>query len=134
MSPRTTFLSKLIGLYLIFISLAMIAHKQATVETMNALVHNSPVLFVVGVIAVAAGLAMVLGHNVWSGGVLPVVVTLTGWLMLIKASMLLFLSRESVYGTLIAGFRFEQLFYPYMAAVLFLGACLTYGGFRAASR
>jgi hypothetical protein len=40
------------------------------------------VLFVVGVIAVAAGLAMVLGHNVWSGGVLPVVITLTGWLLI----------------------------------------------------
>ena len=44
MSARTTFLSKLIGLYLILISLAMIVHKQATVESMNALVHNAPVI------------------------------------------------------------------------------------------
>jgi uncharacterized membrane protein len=57
MSARTTFLGRLIGLYLILISLAMAAHKQATVESMNALVYNAPVLFVVGVIAVAAGLA-----------------------------------------------------------------------------
>lgn len=134
MSSRTTFLSKLIGLYLTFISLAMLAHKQATVESMNALVHNAPVLFVVGVIAVAAGLAMVLGHNIWSGGVLPVVVTLTGWLMLIKGSMLLFLSPEAVYGTLIAGFHFEQFFYYYMAFVLLLGTCLTYGGFKSTPR
>jgi hypothetical protein len=88
-------------------------------------------LFVVGVIAVAAGLAMLLGHNVWSGGVLPVVVTLTGWLMLIEGSMLLFLSPEAVYGTLLAGIHFEQLFYFYMATVLLLGICLTYSGFRA---
>jgi hypothetical protein len=33
MSARTTFLSKLIGLYLILISLAMIVHKQATAES-----------------------------------------------------------------------------------------------------
>jgi hypothetical protein len=134
MSARTTFLSKLIGLYLILISLAMIAHKQATVMSMNALVHNTPVLFVVGVIAVAAGLAMVLGHNVWSGGVLPVLVTLTGWAVLIKGSMLLFLSSEAVYGTLLAGIHFEQLFYFYMAFVLMLGTCLTYAGFRTASK
>jgi hypothetical protein len=134
MSPRTTFLSKLIGLYLILISLAMTAHKQATVELMNALVHNAPVLFVVGVIAVTAGLAMVLGHDVWSGGVLPVVVTLTGWLILIKGSMLVFLSPGAVYGTLVAGFHFEQLFYLYMSAVLLLGIYLTYAGFRAAAR
>jgi hypothetical protein len=112
----------------------MIMHQQATVDLMNALVHNAPVLFVVGVIAVAAGLAMVLGHNVWSGGVLPVVVTLTGWAMLIKGSMLLFLSPEAVYVTLIAGFHFEQLFYFHMVAVLLLGICLTYAGFRAATK
>src|ERR1035437_320391 len=134
MSARTIFLSRLIGLYLILISLAMIAHKQATVDSMNALVHNAPVLFVVVVIAVAAGLAMVLGHNVWSGGVLPVVVTLTGWLMLIKGSMMLFLSPGAVCGTLLAGFHFEQLFYFYMAFVLMLGTCLTYAGFRAATK
>ena len=134
MSARTTFLSKLIGLYLILISLAMIVHKQVTVESMNALVHNAPVLFVVSVIAVAAGLAMVLGHNVWSGGVLPVVVTLTGWLMLIKGSMLLFMSPEAVYGALLARIHFEQLFYLYMAMVLLLGICLTCAGFRAAAR
>jgi hypothetical protein len=51
MSARTTFQSKLLGLYLILISLAMIAHKQTTVESMNAFVHNAPVLFVVGVIS-----------------------------------------------------------------------------------
>jgi hypothetical protein len=134
MSARTTFLSKLIGLYLILISLAMIVHKQATVMSMNALVQNTPVLFVVGVIAAAAGLAMVLGHNVWRGGVLPVVVTLTGWLMLIKASMLLFMSPEAVYGTLLAGIHFEQLFYFYLAFVLLLGICLTYGGFKSTTR
>jgi len=134
MSARTIFLSRLIGLYLILISLAMIAHKQATMDSMNALVHNAPVLLVVGVIAVAAALAMVLGHNVWSGGVLPVVVTLTGWLMLIKGSMLLFMSPEAVYGTLLAGIHFEQLFYLYMAMVLVLGIYLTYAGFRSTAR
>jgi len=134
MSARTIFLSRLIGLYLILVSLAMMVHKQATLESMNALFHNAPVMFVVGVIAVAGGLAMVLGHNVWSGGILPVVVTLTGWLMLIKGSMLLFLSPQAVYGTLLAGIHFEQLFYLYMATVLLLGTCLTYAGFRSAAR
>src|ERR1700687_2731797 len=124
MSPRTTFLSRLIGLYLVLISLAMLTHKQSTVESMTALMHNPPVLFVTAVIAMAAGLAMVLGHNVWSGGVLPVVVTLTGWMMLTKGSMLLFLSPKALYGALLAGIHFEQLFYLYMGMMLLLGTCL----------
>ena len=134
MSPRTTFLSKLIGLYLILISLSMFTHKQATIETMTSFTHNPPLLYVIGVIAVAAGLAMVLGHNLWSGGVFPILVTLTGWLLLTKAMLLLFLSPEAVNGLLLAGTHFEQLFYFYGAVVLILGICLAYGGFRSEAR
>ena len=134
MPPRTIFLSRLIGLYLILISLSMVTHKQSMVETMTALVHNPPELYVVGVIAIAAGLAMVLGHNVWSGGVFPVLVTLSGWLVLTKGALLLFLSPQATYGVFLAGFHFEQYFYVYGASVLILGICMTYGGFRPAAR
>jgi hypothetical protein len=134
MPSRTTFLSKLIGLYLILIALSMVTHKQATVDIMTALIHNPPLLYVIGVIAVVAGLAMVLGHNVWSGGVFPLLVTLSGWLLLIKAMLLLFLPAEAVYGFLFAGTHFAQLFYLYSAVVLLLGLCLAYGGFRAAEQ
>ena len=54
MATRTRFLSRLIGLYLILISLAMFANKQATLESMTALIHNPPVLFVVAVMVMAA--------------------------------------------------------------------------------
>ena len=76
MTPRTRFLGRLIGLYCMLASLAMVAHKQALVEMVTGLLHDPPVLFLAGLIAVIAGLAMVLGHNVWSGGALPVIVTL----------------------------------------------------------
>lgn len=130
MLPRTKFLSRLIGLYLILISLAMITHKQATVETMTSLIHNPSEMFVTALLAIAAGLAMVLGHNVWSGGVLPVLVTITGWIMLIKASLLLFLSPAAASGLYFADLHYAQLFYPYTAFSLLLGLCLAYGGFR----
>jgi len=128
MSPRTTFLSRLIGLYCILVSLSMVTHKQATVEMVTALTHNPPVLFVVGMIAVAAGLAMILGHNVWSGGAGPVIVTLIGWLTLIKGLLFLFLSPEAASGFFLRGLHYEQLFYLYAAISLLLGTYLTYGG------
>jgi hypothetical protein len=129
MSPRTRFLSRLIGLYLILISLAMVVHKQATVELLTSFVRNTPLLFLTGVIAVAAGLAIVLGHNVWSGGAPPVIVTLTGWLMLIKGVSLLFLSPEGTYQFYFVGLHYERLFYLYTAIPLVLGVYLTYAGF-----
>jgi len=132
MSPRTTFLSKLIGLYCLLAALAMVSHKQATVETVNALVHNPALLLIVSVITLVAGLAIVLGHNVWSGGVLPVIVTLVGWLTLIKGLVFLFLPPETAVG-FFGGLHYEQCFYLYAAISLLFGVYLTYGGFRSAS-
>jgi hypothetical protein len=128
MSPRTAFLSRLLGLYCILVSLAMLTHKQATVEAVTALVHNPPLLLVVGVIVVTAGLAIVLGHDVWSGGVLPVIVTLIGWVALAKGLLILFLSPEAASEFFLGGLRYEQFFYGYAGVSLLLGLYLTYAG------
>ena len=134
MSPRTLFLGRLLGLYCILISLAMFTHKQATVEAVAALVRNPPVLFVAGVIATAAGLALILGHNVWSGGALPVVVTLVGWVALTKGLLILFLSPEAAAGFFLGRLRFEEFYYGYTSATLLLGVYLTYGARMASAR
>ena len=65
MLPRTLFLSRLIGLYCILVALSMITHKQATLESVTAVLHDSSMMFVLGAITLAAGLAMVLAHNIW---------------------------------------------------------------------
>jgi hypothetical protein len=41
-------------------------------------------MFSCAVISLAAGFAMIIGHNVWSGGALPITVTLVGWLILAR--------------------------------------------------
>lgn len=127
MLPLTKSLSRLIGLYCMIVALAMAAHRQATVDTITAMVHNAPVLFLAGVIAVATGLAIVLNHNVWSGGALPVVVTLAGWTTLIKGALLLFLTPDAESAVFLDGLRFAQLFYLYCAISFVLGAYLTCG-------
>jgi hypothetical protein len=130
MTARTAFLSKLIGLYCIVLSLSMFTNRQMTVETVTALANNRPLLYVLGVVTVAAGLAMVLSHNVWSGGALPVIVTLIGWLTLIKGTLFFFLSPEAEARVFLGGLRYEAYFYVYAAVSLLLGIYLTYGGFR----
>ena len=129
MSPRTAFLGKLLGLYCIAVSLSMFAHAQATVEIMKAIIRDPPLLFIGGLMGVTAGLAIVLGHNVWSGGALPVVVTLFGWASLIKGMLLLVLSPETESRVFIVGLQYEQYPYLFAAIVLLLGAYLTYAGF-----
>jgi hypothetical protein len=133
MSPRTLFLSKLIGLYCILVALSMITRRQATLESVTALLHDTSMIFIVGVITLAAGLAMVLAHNIWSGGTLVVVVTLVGWITLTKSLFFLFLPPEMEAGLFLRQFHYQQLFYLYGAFSLVLGVYLTYGGFKSRS-
>jgi putative exporter of polyketide antibiotics len=126
MSSRTIFISRLLGLYCLLASLVMFTHKQAMVDIETTLVHDPAMLFIGGIITLLAGLAIVLSHNVWSGGALPVVVTLLGWITLIKG--LLLLSPGTTVGFW-ESFHYEQLFYLYASISFVIGAYLTYEGF-----
>jgi hypothetical protein len=134
MSPRTTFLGKLLGLYLIAVALSMFAHAQATAEIMKGIIQNPPLLFITGLMGATAGLAIALAHNVWSGGPLPIIVTLFGWASLIKGMFLLILSPETESRVFIVGLHYDQHPNLYAAFALFFGAYLTYAGFSSTRR
>ncbi len=134
MSQLTSYLAKLIGLYCILVALAMVTHKQATVEMVSALVHNPTAMFLGGLMTLVAGLAIVLGHNVWSGGALPVVVTLVGWLTLAKGVMILLLSPEQQPVFFLGELHYAKLFYVYTAFSFLIGVYLTYAGTASTTR
>jgi hypothetical protein len=129
MFSRTIFLAKLIGLYCILVIPSMLLHRQATVDWMTALLNNAALLWVLSVITLTIGLAMVLAHNVWSGGALPVVVTLVGWATLIKGLLFLFLPSGVESEFILSALRNPALFYVWMTPSLVIGIYLTYGGF-----
>jgi len=133
MSPRTLFLSRLIGLYCILVALSMMTRKQATLESVTALLRDPSMMFILGLITLAVGLAIVLAHNIWSGGALVVVVTLVGWITLIKSLFFLFLPPEMEAGLFLGQLHYRQLFHMYTAFSLVLGVYLTYGGFKSRS-
>ena len=94
MSPTTIFLGRLLGLYLVAISIGMLANRRRTLATLDEMARSGPWMLFSGMVATAAGLAVVLGHDVWSGGALPVVVTLVGWAALLKGIALLLVPAE----------------------------------------
>lgn len=134
MTPRTIFLSRLIGLYYILVTLSMTIHKQIIVEWVTSLVHNPAGMFIAGVVALSLALAIILAHNIWSGGALPVVVTLFGWTALVKSFLFLFLPPEMEAELFLNKLRYQELFYFYMVISLALGIYLTYGGFFSTRR
>lgn len=131
MLPRTVFLSKLIGLYCLILGFSMVLNKAALMDEITALAGNSPLMLVLAIFTLFAGLAMVLGHNVWRGGGVTIVVTVVGWLTLLKALLILLVPLSVGSRFLAEPLRSDSLFYFRLALTFLLGIYLTYGGFAA---
>ncbi|MDR3534242.1 MAG: hypothetical protein P4L90_27215 [Rhodopila sp.] len=130
MSPRTIYLGRLIGLWLLILSIAEMINKAAMLDTAAQIVDSPSLLFLSGGLTLVAGLAIVLAHNVWRGGVMPIVVTILGWALLIKGIALLVVPPAGSVGMLRASHYADP--YPfYVAIALFLGLYLTVAGFAA---
>jgi hypothetical protein len=127
MSRLTVFLARLIGLFIVLLIVALLMRGSAMVQTAIA---DKPVMFTYAIISLAIGLAMILGHNVWSGGALPVMVTLVGWLILAKGLLLLFLTPQWLTG-LFERMQYSEHMYLYLTPSLVIGLYLTWAGFTA---
>ena len=128
MSRLTIYLGRLIGLFLLIVALSMLLDRDSIIEMATAILDDRALLLIVGLVGLGVGLAIVIGHNFWSGGLLPIVVTLFGWSQLLRGLALLLLPAE----TQVAFFqlmRLEDFFYVYAGIPLVVGAYLTYAGF-----
>jgi hypothetical protein len=127
MSRLTVFLARFIGVFTVLLVAAFLVRGSATIETTAA---DGSVMLVYAIISLAMGIAMILGHNVWSGGALPVVITLVGWLILAKGLLLLFLTPETL-SRLFEQMHYGEHYYLFLAPSLLIGLYLylTWAGF-----
>jgi len=127
MSRLTVFLARSIGTFTVLLVAGFLVRGGAAIETTAA---DGPVMLSYAIISLAMGIAMVVGHNVWSGGALPVVVTLVGWLILAKGLLLLVLPPEALSATM-KQMRYADHYQLFLAPALVIGLYLTWAGFTA---
>jgi len=127
MSPLTVFLARALGLFMILLVAGFWLRGGAGIE---ASVSDGPVLLSYAIISLAMGVAMVVGHSVWSGGALPLVVTLVGWLILAKGLVLLVVSPASL-ATAMNQTHYMQNYPLYLLPALVIGLYLAWSGFTA---
>jgi len=120
-SRLTVFLARFVGLFTILTVIAFLVRGSAMIE---ATVADGPVMLAYAIISLAIGVAMIVGHNVWSGGALPVVVTLVGWLILAKGLLLLFLTPEVLSGVFVQ-LQYGEHLHLYLAPALVIGLYLS---------
>jgi len=130
MTVTTRFLCRLLGVYCLIAAFAMALHRDIFLETVTALVHDAPLMFFIGIVTTLSGLALVLVHNRWTGGGYAVVVTLLGWITLLKGLLFLFISPANAPSFYLGALHYAQMFYIYAGVSACVGAYLCYGGFR----
>lgn len=129
MSKLTIYLARFIGLFALLVGAGCLVRGNAVIEST---VGNGSVMFVYAMICLAVGLAMILGHNVWSGGTLSVVVTLIGWLALAKGVLLFFVTPEALIQ-LLERMQYGEHYPLYVTPSLLIGLYLTWAGFTASA-
>jgi hypothetical protein len=128
MSPLTLFLAKLLGAMLLTIAAAMAARGPAMAQTAKRMTSDPGMVMIGGAVRVGLGLAVVIGHDVWTGGALPVAVTLFGWALYFSGLLLLFASPERLIA-MVEGMKLERNLPVYalvtgLVGLYFLGAGL----------
>src|ERR1700690_2426356 len=128
--PLTFFLAQVMGLYVVIIGLSMLFCKERWWSVINDLCKpaGQTLGYVIGMLALPVGLLLVLSHNYWNSGPLALVVTIFGWIILVKSIFVFVVSPEQM-GRLVKMIKMESWWYVYVVIVLVIGAYLTYSGF-----
>lgn len=82
------YLAKVLGLYLVIKGVAGLANLKYYMRLISEIIRNEALIVFAAAIELLFGLAIVVAHNVWVAD-WQVVITLVGWVMILKGSFLL---------------------------------------------
>lgn len=87
---KSIFLAKVLGPYCIIVALGIMFNLKTYHKVMEDFFKNSALIYLGGVIALLIGLLVALVHNVWMAD-WAVIITIFGWLGIIKGAWLIIL-------------------------------------------
>ena len=79
------FLARLLGPMLLVIGAGVLINRENFRAMAKELTASRELMFLVGVLTLLAGLAIVTTHNVWNGW--PIIITILGWLLAIGGAL-----------------------------------------------
>ena len=123
------FIARLLGPILLVIGAGILINPSLFRTVGTELARSATLVYLFGVVDLAAGLAIVLTHNVWLAS-WRVLITLIGWLLVIRgAARVLLTEKVMVFGA--KAFRNRQMVPVSGAVVGILGLVLCHFGYVA---
>jgi len=122
------FLSKVLGIYLVIIGVAMLVNMHQFASYVSDLVNDKPLMFVSGFFTLILGILMVVSHNIWEWH-WRVIISILAWMTLLKGATLIFYPQFIDKSTMLF---LKNTNFSYITAIIdfILGALLCYFGFK----
>jgi uncharacterized membrane protein len=122
------YLAEILGISLVIIPLALLINpkylKRLFVEA-----DNEITIFFMGILSLVVGLAMTLDYNIMQAQNWQVIITIIGWLALLKGLFLLFLPEYT--KKWVKKMENQQWLPIALVVLVFVGLIITYLGFTA---
>lgn len=119
-------LARLIGPFLLLVGIGWLLNVKNFHRIIEDFSNNSALVYITGLIAFIAGLAVVSTHNIWVTD-WPIAITIIGWMMLIKGGCLVILPEISFKVARVLLKNVKLIIVPWMIMIA-VGAFLTIKG------
>jgi hypothetical protein len=124
----TFFLAQLFGVSLLIVSIAMMFRRKEMLQVLHDFLNDRATLFIGALISLMVGILLILIHNIWTGDLLTIVVTLLGWVLTLRGIIWLFVP-AGLLRKLVNSAKKEQTYYVITCIVFVIGIYLTFAGF-----
>jgi len=95
---KSKFLSKVIGIYLIIVSITMLMNMQQFMTNVTNLVNDQLLMFVTGFFTLIVGTLMIASHSIWEWN-WKLIITIIAWLTFIKGGSIILIPQFIDYVT-----------------------------------
>ncbi len=127
----TYFYAELFGILFAVMGFAMLVNQSMMRTASREMIENRGTLLITSIVTLFLGLIVTLTHNIWNGPLIVYIVTIIGWLMVIKGAVLMLLPHATLRR--IYGKEFSPVFWTILGLiVLIIGAYITWSGFTGA--
>lgn len=122
------FLGKVIGIYLIIISISMLINMNYIINLIYHFITNPALMFFTGCLTLILGILLIVSHNIWQWN-WRVIITLIAWVVFFKGASIVICPKIIDKTTMLF---LQSIQTPYITASfdLLLGILLIYLGFR----
>ena len=130
MNETTLFLSRLIGPIVLLLGVSFAIQHKFYIDLLNKLKENGAFLFLIAIVELTAGLAIVLNHNLWTSAP-EIIISIMGYGMILEGTLVILGGKTWIKLAIRLFSRTTPLFVFSALVALALGGYLTWMGYFA---